>query len=198
MELNEYELVSGVGSKDFTDFITNEIFYNWNWIFSSDEKKFENRHRKEEEDRIISDTGALISSFDDRKTWDENNNNFKLNCFGDYIYQSILKKTKWEYKDTSLVRYYWNYYNVGSSGVFHTDIYEHNIINGQTHASILYNFSNDGGTIINEGGEIFIPSVSEEAIIFNSLALHRGVGPSKSKQRFALNIVFTYSERTLR
>jgi hypothetical protein len=198
MKLDEYEIVSDVGSQDFTDFITNEIQFNWKWIFSNDEK-MNSIHYRKEEDRIISDTGMLIQSYDDMKTFNENSEYLKLNCYADYLYQTVLKKSKWEYREVNLRRYYWNYYNVGSSGIFHTDYNKEKISSSENYASILYNFSNDGGTIIEVGdGEIFIPSISEEAIIFNSLANHRGVGPSKSKKRFALNIIFTYSKRTIR
>jgi hypothetical protein len=197
MELDEYEIVSKVGSKDFTDFITNEIQYNWSWSFSSDEKISDKHFRKEVEDRTISDTGMLLMSYNDKRTFDENNNYLKLNCHGDYIFQSVLNKSKWQYEDVNLRRYYWNYYNVGSSGVFHRD-YDKVDNKHPEHASILYNFSNDGGTIINEGKETFIPSVAGESIIFNSYAKHRGVGPGKMKKRFALSIAFTYSKRTLR
>mgnify|MGYP006417199171 CR=1 FL=1 len=203
---NNYEIISDISSNDFRDYITNEIFWNWKWGFTMDDAPDTTPHyRKEAEGRMLSDTGCVITSFCDERTPDQNDYHFKLNNFAEYLSKAILKRTKWEYSDLTLRRYCWNYYNAASSGVWHTDYVigrvgtqDHNG-NTKNHLSVLYNFSDDGATIIKNGDEeIYIPSVPGEAILFDSFAEHRGVGPLKSEKRFALNMVFSYSERTLR
>jgi hypothetical protein len=82
-------------------------------------------------------------------------------------------------------RYTWNYYNRSSTGTPHTDYEYDNFI------SVLYNLNtNDGGTIINDK---MYNSVAGRAVIFKSNVLHHGVGPTKSAQRYNLNIVFAES-----
>jgi hypothetical protein len=190
-----YEVVENIASKDLYDYITHELNYDWSWSLCKDELNESTHYRKEEEDRVISDSGALLRSFESNRSVEENNFYLKLNTWADFIFHSVLKKTTATFKGVTIKRYYWNYYNTGSSGIFHQDYYLDTVEpDGSVlkHTTILLNLSDNGGTIlIDNNNEVFIPSISGVAVIFNSDLRHRGIGPQQGK-RFALNIVFTH------
>ena len=110
-----------------------------------------------------------------------------FSSLADYIVYNYIKKSNFIWEGLNLDRMFYNYYNSGSSGVFHEDYSYDNCI------SLLINLNdNDGGTEIED---TFVSSKAGRLISFDSNMQHRGVGPSDYQQRFALNIVFQYTNK---
>ena len=137
-----------------------------------------------------SDTGFLLQTYTKNSP---DGYNPKLNAYAELVLAKVLDQSKYIFHDMSPYRYFWNYYNTASTGILHRDILPD--IEGNF-MSILYNLNdNDGGT---EVDNIVYTSQQSRAIMFNSRTLHRGIGPTQSKQRFSLNVVFQYSSKVLK
>lgn len=143
----------------------------------------------------FSDTGMLLTSYSDHPDEQELNNEYQsLNTLAEYIFDSVLEKSKYTYQGVELVRVLWNYYNRASTGIYHVDrdFDEYN-----KYFSVVYHLNTcDGGTIIQKKNKI--PSVSGNAILFDSNLPHRGVGPSKDPSRYVLNILLKSSGKKLK
>jgi len=138
----------------------------------------------------FSDTGFLLQTYTRNSS---DGYNPKLNAYADIIFAKVLSQSKYAFNDVNPYRYFWNYYNTASTGILHRDILPS--IDGN-YMSILYNLNdNDGGT---EVDNLVYTSQQGRAIMFNSRTLHKGIGPTQSKQRFSLNIVFQYSTKVLK
>lgn len=142
----------------------------------------------------FSDTGLLLHSFNDAPYDEDDSSTYEsLNTLAQYIFESVMDKSKYEYHDIELVRILWNYYNRASTGIYHVD---KDFTDKKYFSVIYYLHTCDGGTIIEKNP--MIPSVSGNAVIFPSNLPHRGIGPTKDSARFVLNFLLHYSERTLR
>ena len=134
----------------------------------------------------FSDAGLTFLSMNNNSTGKSIEDAFDKSFYNNsamYIYNAVLYKSKFYYKNNNHNRTLWNYYSRSSNGTFHTDFRDNN------YYSILYNImDNDGGTII---GDKFYKSKSGSAIIFKSNVLHKGVGPKVYQNRFAVNLAFT-------
>ena len=75
----------------------------------------------------------------------------------------------------------WNLYKPGEEGIFHTDSLKNNFY------TILYSLNTSDGFLI--VGDQKIYDKQDEAKIFKSNILHKGVGPTKDKYRLNLNVV---------
>tara|TARA_R100000808_G_scaffold24772_1_gene58202 strand:+ start:3994 stop:4533 length:540 start_codon:yes stop_codon:yes gene_type:complete len=82
-------------------------------------------------------------------------------------------------------RIYWNWYHNNSKTMFHQDSYLENKY------SVIYNLhSNDGGTEFKINDKIyFVKAVESQILFFKSNIWHRGVAPTKQKNRYCLNIL---------
>jgi len=131
----------------------------------------------------FSDTGMLFVSYSKIDRIGQDNNFVFFNNVAQIIFNSVLINLDFEFKNIELKRFLWNYYNKSSTGVLHQDY------NQPDWYSIVYNFSDsDGGTVIENK---FVEGKQGRAVLFPSIYNHRGVGPTTSLHRFALNIVFT-------
>jgi len=112
------------------------------------------------------------------------NEDSELNLYAEIILFSILEKLK--FKDVTLIRFWWNYYNKSSKGQFHKDYFEDNMY------SFVYSLNtNNGGTYIKDENTFF-RSNEGEVLLFKSNEKHMGVGPTDICSRFNLNCVFKY------
>lgn len=172
------EVIDNVVDDHFCKFLVRKLGRDGKWALATDGEY----SRQEIE---LSDNGFLFATFiKDHDEYDEP----EFNILVEYILDSFLQKTKQSYEGIEISRFFFNYYNRESEGVSHTDHPEPN------YQSLLINLNtNDGGTIVD--GE-FVKSESGRVIAFDSSIDHQGVGPTKDKQRFALNIVFHYDKRT--
>ena len=107
-----------------------------------------------------------------------------LNTYNLIIFEAIKEKSK-ILKSDDISRFYWNFYSPNSTSTFHVDHED------AQKTSIVFNpHSNSGGTeFVIDGKTQFIQSVQNEAIVFQSNILHRGVAPKTETSRFSLNIV---------
>ena len=103
----------------------------------------------------------------------------RLNDFGFIIAQIACKQA--DLKILRIHRLMWNFYKRGELGNFHIDETRDNF------HTILYSLNTNDGYLELENEKIF--DVADEAKIFPSKILHRGVGPTKSKFRLNVNIV---------
>lgn len=144
---------------------------------------------------VHSDTGLLLHTFNDAPYDDDDSTLYEgLNTLAQYIFESVMDKSKYVYYDIELVRILWNYYNRASTGIYHVD---KDFTKGHQYFSVVYHLNTcDGGTIIEQNE--MVPSVSGNAMIFPSNLPHRGVGPKKDPARYVLNFLLAYSERELK
>lgn len=142
-----------------------------------------------------SDTGLLLHTYNDAPCDEDDSHQYEsLNTLAQFIFESVMAKSKYVYHDIELIRILWNYYNRASTGIYHVD---KDFIDGKKYFSVVYHLNTcDGGTIIEKNP--MIPSVSGNAMIFPSNLPHRGVGPTKEPTRYVLNILLHYSKRTLK
>lgn len=103
----------------------------------------------------------------------------RLNDFGFIIAQIVCKQA--ELKILKIHRLMWNFYKKGEHGNFHQDE------TGSNFYTILYSLNTNDGFLELENEKI--PDVADEAKIFQSKILHRGVGPTKDNFRLNVNIV---------
>lgn len=139
-----------------------------------------------------SDTGLLLHSFNNAPQDIDDSGNYEgLNILANYVFDSVMAKSRYEYHGIELVRILWNYYNRSSTGIYHVD----KDFTDMKYFSIVYHLNTcDGGTIIEKNP--MIPSIAGNAIIFPSNLPHRGVGPKKDPARFVLNFILHYTKRT--
>jgi hypothetical protein len=130
-----------------------------------------------------SDTGLLLTSYtDDRATQHFDS---PLNTFAKLILSVIIKKAvEIELVNPQIVRFFWNYYNKSSTGVFHRDVREDR--EGNFLSVVYYLNNNDGGTEI-ENEVVYCKE--SRAAIFNSRSRHRGFGPYDFNYKMCLNAV---------
>ena len=136
------------------------------------------------DDDIRSDTGLLFQCY----MQDENDPiaHPVFKAYSEYIIESYFTKSAFAYDSAIIRRIFYNYYNTSSSGIFHQDHEEEN------HISLIMTLNDcDGGTYIDD---TFIPSKQGTIIAFDSRTQHRGVGPIKTRYRYAVNVVFTYEK----
>lgn len=142
-----------------------------------------------EKDNLLpdhSDSGMLFMSYAQNQP-PQNFERFSFfNNSAEIIFNSVLLSIDKKFENIQLKRVLWNYYNKGSTGVYHNDHSD------SSWYSIVYNLNtSDGGTVIDS---TFVDGLSGRAILFKSNLPHKGVGPNKSKHRFAVNIIFTAEE----
>lgn len=173
-------------SEEFNNIVINKISVHSGWYLSNDEQR-----QKQKVDEEYSDSGMLLesyydSSFDNRNIT-HNKNNEDINMMANLILEKILLVLPFEFKNLSIVRYLWNYYNRSSTGVSHKDIDDKNLGN---YCSIVYHLNTcDGQTIIDDNE---FESKSGQCVIFDSKKIHRGTGPKVNPKRYCLNIIFKY------
>tara|TARA_R110000803_G_C11973083_1_gene319911 strand:+ start:621 stop:1118 length:498 start_codon:yes stop_codon:yes gene_type:complete len=130
-------------------------------------------------------TNSIISELKwqglSRDTLNEPKNNLheRLNDFGLIITENVCQKINLKY--SNLNRFMWNLYKPGEEGIFHTDSLKNNFY------TILYSLNTSDGFLI--VGDQKIHDKQDEAKIFKSNILHKGVGPTKDKYRLNLNVV---------
>lgn len=191
-----FEVIQNVCPDSFNQFTISLLREQGGWRLSPDhydtkiEADTKNSAYAKQMDGY-SDTGMLLMSYTDNPHESESNNQYDgLNTLAQYIFESILAKSKYTYQGIELVRILWNYYNRSSTGIYHVD----KDFDEQKYFSVVYHLNTcDGGTIIQKNEKI--PSVSGNAILFESNLKHRGVGPTKDPARYVLNILLKYETR---
>jgi hypothetical protein len=164
----------------FNNVVIDVLLKKSNWQVSTDHLTHDINELGE-----YSDSGMLLRTYDRDRT-EITNSTPDLRAYADLITKAVLEKQKaLTYSKYTVCRYLWNYYNKGSSGVYHrdfeSDTSKHNLI------SIVYYLNHcDGGTEIE--GEKYYAQPSH-ALIFDSRQLHRGFGPYDFKKKMCLNIV---------
>jgi len=103
----------------------------------------------------------------------------RLNDFGFVIAQIVCKQA--DLKIIKIHRLMWNFYKKGEQGNFHQDETNNNFY------TILYSLNTNDGYVEIENDRV--PDVADEAKIFQSKILHRGVGPTEDNFRLNVNIV---------
>ena len=103
----------------------------------------------------------------------------RLNDFGFIIAQIVCKHSNLKIK--KIHRLMWNFYKKGEFGNFHVDETKDN------YYTILYSLNSSDGYLELKNKKII--DVIDEAKIFPSKILHRGVGPTKDNFRLNVNIV---------
>jgi hypothetical protein len=103
----------------------------------------------------------------------------RLNDFGLIITESVCEKINLKYNNID--RFMWNLYKPGEEGQMHTDSLNDNFF------TILYSLNTSDGYLI--VGDEKIHDKQDEAKVFKSNILHKGVGPTEDKYRLNLNIV---------
>jgi hypothetical protein len=164
----------------FNNFIIKKLITHRSWSISDDESAFGSSVLSD-----YSDTGMLLQSFRINQPDFYNNTSSDLNVLADLITNiSIKKQNKYNFTNVRYLRFLWNYYNRSSTGVKHADSVQPNT------ASIIYYLNTcDAFTVI---GDLKFNCIAGTGILFNSNLTHFGTGPSASKNKFALNIVFEY------
>lgn len=168
-------------SDEFNSLVISKISVHPGWYLSNDEQR-----QNQKVDDVYSDTGMLLESYYD-KEYNKSKSHQEINLMANLIFQKIILYMPFEFKDVTLVRYLWNYYNRSSTGVPHKDISDETPGN---FCSIVYHLNDSDGYTIVDDDEFL--SKSGQCVIFDSKKLHRGTGPKSSTKRYCLNIVFRY------
>ena len=170
----------------FNNYIIKQLYMHSSWALSYDEDLITKGVLRASKDmHTYSDSGMLLKSFDIYQSDYLNQHNLVLNNLADLIFNIIIEKQKkYLFKGPQVTRILWNYYNRSSTGVEHVDSCEPN-----TGSIIYYLNTCDSFTFINEE---YIDCVMGTGAIFSANSVHRGTGPTKSKNKFALNILFKY------
>jgi hypothetical protein len=156
--------------------IINLLLESKNWYIAIDKKsnKFEDFFSREKKN-----LGFTMLTY--CRTKEIKTDNLELNLYADLILDNICEKLK--IKNFNIERIMWNLYFSSDEGDYHVDNYESNFL------SVLYSLhTTDGGIILDNN---FINDKQGEAKVFKSSILHKGVGPTKDKVRFNLNMVFS-------
>jgi hypothetical protein len=103
----------------------------------------------------------------------------RLNDFGFFITEKICEKVNLNY--SKIRRFMWNIYRAGEEGIFHNDGEEEGLY------TILYSLNSSDGYLQINDAKFY--DVEDEAKVFPSKLLHKGVGPEKDRLRINLNIV---------
>lgn len=173
---SDIEIIENLVDEDFCDLLIRKATTdNHPWFISLDAEDDNTSEMKEG----TSDCGFLFTSYL------ENHIDYNpINQLADYALKRFFKRSKYEWYGVVVHRILWNYYNKSSDGVFHVD--EPN----ENYQSLLLNLNtNDGGTVVD--GQTF-NSEAGKLVSFPSRLLHRGIGPTESPRRFAVNIILRY------
>lgn len=146
-----------------------------------------------------SDLGFILQQI----LWEDDpvtQNTPRIRAFGDLLVLQIFDKSKIEFTELRPLRYYWNYYNTASVCLPHRDgnrgakEYE-NVLSG-----LMFLNDCDASFFIedNDGIEREFPSISGNALLFESEALHRASAPKQVKRRFTFNFQFAYRKLKLK
>jgi len=186
----DIEVIDNLVDEDYCYYIIDKLYYAKDvWNIAYDENTISKNYTWNKVSNK-SDTGFLFLSYSKDATDEKNKKYAWLTSLVDYIYFRYLQSSKYEYKNPELHRVLFNYYNTGSDGIDHTDATDPNV------RSVTINLNtNDGGTLVENE---FVPSQVGRGVAFNSNIRHRGVGPTEVKQRFAVNVVFTYDDVRLK
>lgn len=200
MSSSKIELIKNVCDEAFNRFVVKLLRDQRGWRICPDDwdEKIasdmrDSAYAKAHEEH--SDTGLLLHTYNDAPHEEDVSPEYEsLNTLAQFIFESVMDKSKYVYHDIELVRILWNYYNRASTGIFHVD---KDFTDGKKYFSVIYYLNTcDGGTII--GKHPMIPSVSGNAVIFPSNQPHRGIGPTQEPTRYVLNFLLHYSTRKLK
>jgi len=120
-----FELIEKACEDSFNQFTINLLRAQGGWRLSPDhyDTKIESDMSASEYAKNMegfSDTGMLLMSYTDNPLEEEINSQYQgLNTLAQYIFESIMKKSKMAYHGIELVRILWNYYNKASTGIYH-------------------------------------------------------------------------------
>jgi len=181
--INGVERVSTGLDISFNNHVINKLLQSFNWVISHDED-FKTPYALNNVNDF-SDTGFLNLTYDITRDSNIYNSFVELNVLADLIFNTVIKKQQ-RYKFTNIVvqRYLWNYYNRSSNGVPHIDSEKDNI------GSIVYYLNTcDAFTILDNNK---FKCVMGDSIVFNSKLIHQGSGPTVSRRKYCLNILFSY------
>jgi hypothetical protein len=143
------------------------------WQFAEDDVK---RASPGVFDNSINHAGFILTSLN---LYNNTNCAPILNLYADVILQFVLKECGLD--KYILERICWNYYMPNMSGNYHVDYEDDNRL------SILYSLNTtDGGLYLEDK---FFPDIMGQAKVFKSNIKHKGIGPTKDKARFNLNMV---------
>ena len=163
--------------------IANTLITNKHWCFAADDHSMSQQNFTENFfNNKIQDRGFYYQTFVKNR---ENITNNNLNFWASLIFEMIKEKSVL-YKLHEIERIFWNFYHPNSNSNLHVDNSNPNF------TSIVYNLhTNTGGTLFqNSKGETqIIKSEQNEAIIFPSNILHKGLPPKTDACRFSLNII---------
>lgn len=185
--LNDLVFVDTGFTKNFNAEVIGVIQKQRSWHISPDEDD-QNKTVSDE----YSDTGMLLSSYSYKQSDYLNIHNQNVNDIGVEIFNRILEKQqRYKFKNPVIRRLLWNYYNRSSTGVPHRDISDK--FPDNFGSAVYYLNDCDGYTVV-QGVEV--ENKAGRAIIFNPKTEHRGTGPTSSKYKYALNILFEFEECT--
>tara|TARA_R110000851_G_scaffold48624_1_gene117317 strand:+ start:146 stop:661 length:516 start_codon:yes stop_codon:yes gene_type:complete len=170
--LNQVQKVTGILTPK-TIYRLQLLLSKLDWLLAAD-------NESEEHNKLNLNLKFLGLSRDtldnpDRELW------HRLNDFGLIITESVCQKIDLKYKNIN--RFMWNLYKPNEEGQMHTDCLSDNCF------TILYSLNTSDGYLI--VGDQKIYDKQDEAKIFKSNILHKGVGPTKDKYRLNLNIVLS-------
>jgi hypothetical protein len=173
---------------DFNLELINLIQNQRSWILDPESRHLSSYENEIESSSVYCDSGFVLLSYAKSQIDYLNNHNANLTDISKIIFNVSIKKLKTMnvfFKHIELDRIMFNYYNRSSCGTWHEDM-----PNTNNYCSFLYYLNTcDGYT---EFENIKINSESGKGVFFNSNMRHRGVGPTKDKRRFTLNITFRY------
>ena len=177
------ERVSTGLDRSFNTHVINKLRTSPNWIISNDEDEVTvySEHPKD----AICDSGFLNLTYDIARPNDINKHFMELNVLAEVILSTVIsKQQKFKFHNISIQRYLWNYYNRSSCGAPHWDGVSGNL------CSIVYYLNTcDAYTIFDDK---HFECIMGDSLIFNSILIHKGTGPSLSRNKFCLNIMFKY------
>ena len=186
--INEIIEEKNIFDHHVNEFFVNSISCQSSWTIDSDSLSKYNSSIDTNISEDCSDTGMILTSYSEDLNEYLINHNSNLNQYAMLIFDIILKKLiyKIQFQRIKVKRYFWNYYNRSSCGFFHKDY------DLKNHCSIIYYLNTCDGYTEIDNKKFF--SESGKCILFDSNIMHRGVGPTKDKKRFLLNIVFEYEK----
>jgi hypothetical protein len=192
----KFELIKNVCDDTFNQFVVKLLRDQRGWRLCPDEwdVKIENDMKNSAYAKDLaghSDTGLLLHTYNDAPHEEDSSHEYEgLNTLAQFIFESVMNRSRYVYHDVDLVRILWNYYNRASTGIYHVD----KDFADHKYFSVVYHLNTcDGGTFIQKDK---IPCVSGNAIIFDSNLQHKGLGPKKEPARYVLNILLKYSRKS--
>lgn len=170
-------------SEEFNKNVIDVIQTQRSWHISPDESD-----QKQVVGEGYCDTGMLLSSYSFKQSEYLNLHNQNVNDLGVEIFTRIVDtQRRYVFEGLKVMRLLWNYYNRSSTGVTHRDVSDK--FPGNFGSIVYYLNTCDGLTIING---IEVENKAGRAVMFNPKIEHRGTGPTKSKYKYALNILFQF------